>query len=570
MKKPIIGVTVGTTLNPKKLLDKMLNGVKKISPYSFSVGKGSAAGTMGYYIERIDFENKKIYLSGVKVDNGYIYINTDDGSGFSVKNNTGENFSSPITFKWYNDYYNSGSLVLSLVHNDLVFGECYYLGDYATDESRGEDGKYSPQIDKVSNANQGGRKVDHKIEINGIEYLMYKADRYSTGTEDWDESMAVDIYFRKASSTIISPDEVSYNGDVVGKDFSIINGYHYPFCGKIVSVVDNVITYEGDLGFTELVDTDSTRKYGHLFYVPESPECGCVDIGEGAVAFSLENYASAKGAFVAGRKNIVGGNYGAGFGRDNKVGYAGLVSGASNEQTNIAGTCFGVENENHGYISHVRGRYNVIPKGARYVNVDGVSNTVSGEYNSAKGYNNIISAGKVNSVCGTLNKIHDGNYNEVSGRSHEITGSDNHVEGHDHTVIPSTVANGRNHVEGYLNKVYSKNSHIQGVANEAKQLDDDGAEVTNIDLTGYHNIGNGSHQNVAGKYNYPKSNKARITGGGSSNSNRRNIEELDWNGNMWFRGNVYVGGRSSEDGAVMLVTKTEFDALVERVKALEG
>lgn len=448
MKKPIIGVTVGTTLNPKKLLDKMFNGVKKISPYSFSVGKGSAAGTMGYYIERIDFENKKIYLSGIMVDNGYI-------------------------------------------HN---------------------------------------------------------------------------------------------NGDVVGKDFSIINGYHYPFCGKIVSVVDNVITYEGDLGFTELVDTDSTRKYGHLFYVPESPECGCVDIGEGAVAFGLENYASAKGAFAAGRKNIVGGNYGAGFGRDNKVGYAGLVSGASNEQTNIAGTCFGVENENHGYISHVRGRYNVIPQGTKYAMVDGTNNTVGGENNSANGYHNTIDGGEcnstdgkinnvyagiVNNVRGTLNKVHDGNYNDISGRSHEVTGSDNHVEGHDHTVVAPTVSAGRNHVEGYQNKVYSKNSHIQGIANEAQKLDDSGAEVSNVDLTGYHNIGNGSHQNVAGKYNSPKSNMARITGGGTSNSKRKNIEELDWEGNMWFRGNVYVGGNSKED-AVMLVTKTEFDALVERVKALEG
>ena len=69
------------------------------------------------------------------------------------------------------------------------------------------------------------------------------------------------------------------------------------------------------------------------------------------------------------------------------------------------------------------------------------------------------------------------------------------------------------------------------------------------------NTGAGSEcQHVQGKYNiYDDANKyAHIVGNGT-NAAPSNAHTLDWNGNAWFAGNVYVGGTSQEDGATMLL-----------------
>lgn len=54
----------------------------------------------------------------------------------------------------------------------------------------------------------------------------------------------------------------------------------------------------------------------------------------------------------------------------------------------------------------------------------------------------------------------------------------------------------------------------------------------------------GEAQCVSGKYNVPIKNLAVIVGGGTSDSNRKNIYTLDWMGNGYFAGDV-----STESGA---------------------
>lgn len=57
----------------------------------------------------------------------------------------------------------------------------------------------------------------------------------------------------------------------------------------------------------------------------------------------------------------------------------------------------------------------------------------------------------------------------------------------------------------------------------------------------------GEAQNVDGKYNVPNPNYVHITGGGTSNNDKKNIYTLDWNGNAVFAGNVTNGNGVSLD-----------------------
>jgi len=53
----------------------------------------------------------------------------------------------------------------------------------------------------------------------------------------------------------------------------------------------------------------------------------------------------------------------------------------------------------------------------------------------------------------------------------------------------------------------------------------------------------GQYQHVQGKWNVEDKNLAHIVGGGSSDTDRKNIYTLDWQGNAEFAGKVYSGGK---------------------------
>ena len=82
---------------------------------------------------------------------------------------------------------------------------------------------------------------------------------------------------------------------------------------------------------------------------------------------------------------------------------------------------------------------------------------------------------------------------------------------------------------------------------------------------GYGTIAKSNFQHVEGQYNIEDStNKyAHIVGNGSGNA-RSNAHTVDWDGNAWYQGNVYVGG-TSQDDASQLATTTFVE---EKVAAL--
>lgn len=115
-----------------------------------------------------------------------------------------------------------------------------------------------------------------------------------------------------------------------------------------------------------------------------------------------------------------------------------------------------------------------------------------------------------------------GSYTHAEGSKTTASGDYAHAEGcittaegiASHTEGDRTVAKGRaSHAEGYETRVLFQYQHVQGVYNE---VDED-------------NI------------------YAHIVGNGTDMYHRSNAHTLDWDGNAWFAGDVYIGGTGQDD-----------------------
>ncbi len=424
-------------------------------------------------------------------------------------------------------------------------------------------------------------------------------------------------------------------------EFCILNGKHYAFISAIASVDHNKISYTDDLGFTTIQgnaeDTDD-----HIFFVPSKPEIGSITLKfPGTFAAGIDNKAAGGYGVVGGYKNLLGDNYGAIFGRENKGGYACFVSGDYNDGSGENSYVEGRKNTNKGLCCHVEGQENIIDRPEfdeegyattnmfnhvegqlnvgehiSYSHIEGYQNTVergttTGKLNHVEGSDNIVT-GKLNHVEGYKSTV-IGSNNHVEGTLHNVNASYAHVEGNKNTVSSdtahaegydttasgasshaegySTTASGfRSHAEGCGTTASNYNAHAEGNSTTASGIDShaEGSSTTasgtdshtegaytkasayyahaegyfaSASGAGAHAEGNstiasgiyshaeglqtiasGKQQHVAGKYNVADTDKARITGGGSSDTDRKNIEMLDWDGNAWFSGGVYVGG----------------------------
>ena len=96
-------------------------------------------------------------------------------------------------------------------------------------------------------------------------------------------------------------------------------------------------------------------------------------------------------------------------------------------------------------------------------------------------------------------------------------------------------------IEGYDNEGSGTYSHVEG----------------------WNNIAIGTAQHVQGKWNKPDSMYAHIVGNGNSADDRANIHTVDWNGEAWFKGNVYIG-----DPRKQLATMDEINKTYESLDTL--
>lgn len=109
--------------------------------------------------------------------------------------------------------------------------------------------------------------------------------------------------------------------------------------------------------------------------------------------------------------------------------------------------------------------------------------------------------------------------------------------------------------EGKYTKASGEGSHAEGM--------DTTASGNYSHAEGKGTTASGENQQVQGKYNIEDTTNAHIVGNGLSDSSKSNAHTLDWSGNAWFAGDVYVGsisGTNKDEGSKVLATKEYVDS----------
>lgn len=203
----------------------------------------------------------------------------------------------------------------------------------------------------------------------------------------------------------------------------------------------------------------------------------------------------------------------------------------------------GEETEASGNASHAEGK-ETVASGSRS-HAEGLATTASGEYSHAEGGNTTAS----------------GTYSHAEGLLTTASGVNSHAEGH------GAVASGDySHAEGKTTKANGEYSHAEGGSTTASgsMSHTEGCGTTASGYCshaeGYYTTARGSYSHAQGILNIEDTeNKyVHIVGNGTTDA-RSNAHTLDWDGNAWFAGNVYVGGTSQDDGQ-RLVTQNELAA----------
>lgn len=133
-----------------------------------------------------------------------------------------------------------------------------------------------------------------------------------------------------------------------------------------------------------------------------------------------------------------------------------------------------------------------------------------------------------------------GSYSHAEGNYTNATGSSSHAEGQS-----STAGGIAAHAQGNNVTASGNYSHAEGNSTAASA---EGAHAE-----GSYTLASSSYQHVQGKYNKEDKNGiyAHIVGNGTgtSSSARSNAHTLDWEGNAWFAGDIYIGGTGQDNAS---------------------
>ena len=143
-----------------------------------------------------------------------------------------------------------------------------------------------------------------------------------------------------------------------------------------------------------------------------------------------------------------------------------------------------------------------------------------------------------------------GDSSHAEGCSTTASGDSSHAEGngtkaekdYSHAEGENTTASGYNsHAEGCNTTASNASAHAEGRSTTASGF------VSHAE--GYNTIASGEYSHVQGKYNIEdiENKYAHIIGNGTADDAKSNAHTLDWSGNAWFAGNIYIGGAGQGD-----------------------
>lgn len=142
------------------------------------------------------------------------------------------------------------------------------------------------------------------------------------------------------------------------------------------------------------------------------------------------------------------------------------------------------------------------------------------------------------------NTLASANQSHAEGSETAASGASSHTEG-----AGTTASGTSSHAEGTNTIASASESHAEGSHTKAS-----GARSH---AEGEYTIAAGINQHAQGKYNIQDSYLAHIVGNGTADA-RSNAHTLDWSGNAWYQGDVYVGstsGTNRDEGSKKLATE---------------
>ncbi len=161
------------------------------------------------------------------------------------------------------------------------------------------------------------------------------------------------------------------------------------------------------------------------------------------------------------------------------------------------------------------------------------------------------------------NNVAQAIYAHAEGEDTDAGGQASHAEGR-WTITTGTGS----HAEGVNSITSGTGAHAEGVSTYAKgtgahaEGQQARAEANGAHAEGVSTQASGPAQHVEGKYNIESADLAHIIGNGTSGSARSNAHTLDWDGNAWYAGDVYVGstsGKNKDDGSKKVATEEYVD-----------
>lgn len=222
----------------------------------------------------------------------------------------------------------------------------------------------------------------------------------------------------------------------------------------------------------------------------------------------------------------------------------------------------------HGAASHAEGE-NTWAIGDMS-HTEGRNTTASGNYSHAEG--EYTTASSIQSHAEGYSTTASGPASHAEGNQTTASGQSSHAEGY------STDAKGSySHVGGQYNVQDSYNNWPEWAASTSYKVGD------KVKRT----IGSGSNQTIQGYIcktansnstfissnwtnQYGKMNYAEIIGNGTNKNARSNARALDWDGNEYLMGDIYVGCNADSTGGTKVVTEAVLASLINRITALES
>ena len=360
-------------------------------------------------------------------------------------------------------------------------------------------------------------------------------------------------------------------------------------------------TASGDSSHAEghLTEASGSSSHAEGVYTMASGDYGSHAEGEYTTASGSCSHAEGYYATASGDSSHAEGDYTTASGEDSHAegkrttasGYASHAEGEYSKASGKYAHAEGYHTTARSNNQHVQGKYNIEDTTSTYAHIvgGGTSNTDRKNIYTLDWNGNAVYSGDVSSKTLSINRKEgstigqnsvalgqdctaSGPYSHAEGSGTTVSGSYSHAEGY-----YTTVSGSYSHAEGYMSKTSGGGAHSEGCSTNANY---DGShsegsytKADNYDAhaegkntvasgkrshaEGYYTKASSDYQHVQGKYNVEDTNStyAHIVGGGTSDTDRKNIHTLDWNGNAVFSGDVNA---TDADGSTVSLLGTKW------------